>query len=114
MEKFGLSALLFIVIMTAGYFGDKLGYQVDGVPHGRPALAAKTDWQAANYGLDVVFSFWSQYSPDVLKPVIGAIEYLTNFASFQIDNTPDWMVIIVDLMVLLAIILLYTMVRGIS
>lgn len=112
MEKFGLVVLLFCIIMTTGYFGDRLGYEVEGVPHGRPSLASGDRWQDADYGLDVVFAFWKQYSPDILKPVIGAVEYITNFASFKIDNTPDWMVLIVDLIVLLAIVLLFVFIRG--
>jgi hypothetical protein len=112
MEKFSLCILLFCIVMTAGYFGDRLGYTVEGVPHGKPALASGEHWQDADYGLDVVFAFWRQYAPDVLKPVVGAIEYLTNFASFNIDNTPDWMVMIVDLITLLAIVLLFVLIRG--
>jgi hypothetical protein len=111
MEKFGLTALLFIVIFTTGYFGQKLGYTIEGDPHGQEIMAE--DWQSADYGLDVVFKFWENiFKDNALGTGVRCMEYLVNFATFRIDGVPDWMAGFCDLFVLLALVLIFTMVRG--
>lgn len=111
MEKFGLTALLFIVIFTTGYFGQKLGYTIEGEAHGSEVLAK--DWRDADYGLDVIFAFWeNQFKDNAIGTGVKALEYLVNFAAFRIDGVPDWMAGFCDLMVLLSLILIFTLIRG--
>jgi hypothetical protein len=111
MDKFLLTVLLFCVIGTAGFFGQKLGYTVEGEAHGQQIL--ERDWRDADYGLDVIFAFWeNQFKDNALGTGVRCMEYLVNFATFKIDNVPDWMSIAVDGLVLLTLVLIFTLVRG--
>lgn len=110
-DKIITVAMLFIVIMTIGYFGQKMGYTVEGAERG--AEAVQTEWRDADYGLDVVFSFWAdKFKDNAIGTGVKCIEYVYNFATLRIDNIPDWLVIIVDFLAFLALVVIFLFIRG--
>jgi hypothetical protein len=111
MDRFLLAALLFIVIVTVGFFGQHMGYTVDGVPAGGVNLKEWTDYPF--FSPQLIVGFWEHIFTDTDHPIIAAtIDYIYNFTTFQIDDVPAWLTLIVDLLVVLALILVFTLIRG--
>ena len=111
MGRYLLVALLFIVIFVTGYFGQHFGYTVHGVPMGSPAAQTSSeDWRESSYGLDVVLSYWQEHFKT--NAFVQSIAYIYAFCTFSIDGTPDWMVGVFYLIILLSLVLLWSMVRG--
>lgn len=112
MNRYTITILLFAVIFVTGYFGQHFGYVVNGVPMGSsPAKYADgKSWSDSDYGLDVAISYWQQKAND--NALLGAIAYIWYFTSFQIQGVPVWLSAAVDLMVILALLVLWALVRG--
>lgn len=109
MDRYIIAAVLFIVIAVSGYFGNHYGYTVDGVPHGSPSADVSEDWRDSP---GVIPTVLIPVPSDVTGEVMGVIEYLFNFLTFRIDGVPTWMTLIFQLVILIALILIFSLVRG--
>jgi hypothetical protein len=110
VDKFLMTALLFIVIFVTGYFGQHFGYTVDGVPKG--SLSETEITETVKIGDIPFFDYEPTIEVDKSDSWSAALTYIWDFASFRIDDVPPWLTGFFDLMILLALVLIWTMIRG--
>jgi hypothetical protein len=111
MDKIITVAMIFIIVFTAGFFGNHFGYTVDGVPQGGLSIKA---WDEYPYfSPQLILGWWEHaFTGNDQSVIAGVLDYLFNFTTFQIDNVPLWLSGIFDLIVLLAFVLIFLMIRG--
>lgn len=100
------------MVITTGYYGQHFGYTVDGVPHG--SAADSKEWQDYPYFSDqLIFGFWEHQATGTDSSVVGStLAYLGYFTTFNVDGVPAWLTFVFDLIILLAFVLIFTLIRG--
>lgn len=109
MTKLFVVGFSFVFLFVLGVFGFYAGYTIDGAPMGKMEVEQDA-WQEADYGLDVVYSFWDQKARD--NAIFGAFAYLWHMITFNIDGVPFWMQGVVLLVVILDLVVVFMLIRG--
>lgn len=100
-------AMLFVVIMTVGYFGQKMGYTVEGIPKGENRGITEVGSSSDDAIISITIG-----EPETGSAIGRTIGYLLDFATLRIDNIPDWFVLLVDFVVFLVIVIIFIFIRG--
>lgn len=101
-SKYAILVLCTVVILTTGFVGGKVGYTVNGVPHGgTDYVEAQTD---------------NPWIPNFIEGIIDALGdafgFLWDMLLFNIDDVPYFINMIFVVMSLVVLFIIVSLVRG--
>lgn len=110
-SRYAVAGFLVVFIFVTGLFGQHFGYTVDGMPKGEGAV------KSSAITIDLPWMDDSEthymFSEDEEGNVISrAMEYIWDMTRFKIDGMPDAFSGIFIFIILLALLLIFSCIRG--